>query len=118
MAAADPENMTVSYTYLSSVKHNSFVVASLTGVTTYFNNSPCKTREICIKPFFHSWPRFTTVIGKVVGADVLHFRSWQGGVSFGTGSTNSCGARVFPGKGNQIRAPINGGILPAREESA
>lgn len=116
MAVADPSKFKLINGYVSSVDHNIFVVASLTAVTTYFNNSSSGIRQICVKPFFHSWPRFTAVIGKILGADVLHFRTWENGVLFGMGMYHSRGPRVNRSMGGAC-APIQGAILPTHEDS-
>ena len=73
--------------YVGSSKYNTFAVGSLMGITTFFSDGsgPGGIHEICIKPFFHSWPRFTALLGKVYGSDALHFRLWKGGVVFANG---------------------------------
>lgn len=78
ITAADPSDLRIAKDYVFSKEHNAFVVASLTGVTTFFSNDG-GFREICIMPFLHSWPRFTAVLGSVFGTDSLYFRSWRGG---------------------------------------
>ena len=116
MAVANPSDLTVLNNYIGWAERKCFVVASLTAVTTYFNNTSTGVRQICVKPFFHSWPRFTAVLGAVMEADKLHFQSWKNGITFGTGIGSSRGPRVYHRKG-KCNAPIDGAILPAGEAS-
>ena len=116
MSVADPSKFCDIGGYVCAKEHKSFVVATLTGVCTYFSNQEGPVRQICVKPFFHSWPRFVAVIGSVVGADRLHFRTWREGVVFGTGLYDSRGRKVYHQKG-KVSAPIEGAMLPVHEES-
>ena len=117
VAVANPLKLKSIDGYVGSVEHDSFIVGSLTGMTTFFENRPGKIRQICIKPFLHSWPRFCAVLGQVFGAEVLHFRSWKDGVVFGTGMFGGRGPRVHPQRKNKSHAPILGGNLPNGEAS-
>jgi hypothetical protein len=90
---------------------NVFTVASLTVITTFFAKGPDAMREIRIKPFFHSWPHFTPVLGQVHGLEALYFRSWQGGIVFANGVYLSQGPRVFPDKKAKSHPPIYGANL-------
>lgn len=117
IAVADPTEFKDSKGYVTSISHNTFVVASITAVATFFSNSPNGMHEICVKPFFHSWPRFTAVLGKVFGATAVHFRSWENGIVFGTGMYETRGLRLFPDGRKKTNAPIAGAALPKSEES-
>lgn len=118
VAVADPTEFQDCKGYLTSNSHNSFVVASITAVTTFFSNSGNGMREICVKPFFHSWPRFTAVLGHVFGAETIHFRSWENGIVFGTGMFDSRGPyRLFPDERKKTHAPIEGATLSKSDES-
>jgi hypothetical protein len=117
IAVADPSMFKFQKGYLISDQPRSFVFGSLTGVTTFFNNeSHIGFREICIKPFFHNWPRFTAVLGSVLDTDLLYFRTWKGGIVFGVGQSSSCGWKVTRSM-DPACAPINGAILPISDES-
>lgn len=118
ISVADPDDFNDTKGYITSNKHNMFVVSSITAVTTYFSNGSNGMREICVKPFFHSWPRFTAVLGHVFGTKVIHFRSWENGIVFGTGMFDSCGPRLFPDRWDKTHAPIAGAVLPKSEESS
>jgi hypothetical protein len=112
IGVADPATLkTVDGGLVASVKYNSFVVGSLTGVTSYFSNGPGRIRGICVKPFFHSWPRFAGVLGQVFGTEKLYFPSWKGGVVFATGCCKSQGATACPDKHYGVHAPISGSNL-------
>ena len=111
IAVADPSSLTILDSFLVSKKHKMFTVSSLVGVTTHFSNPPSTIHQICIKPFFHSWPRFTAVIASVFNARSLFIRTWKDGVVFGTGVYDSRGPRVYPGKKDTVRAPIAGANL-------
>jgi len=117
IAVADPTDLNSTKGYITSNSHNSFVVASITAVTTYFSNNSNGMREICVKPFFHSWPRLTAVLGHVFGTETVHFCSWENGIVFGTGMYESRGPRLFPDRRNKCNAPIAGATLPKSEES-
>ena len=117
IAVADPSVFRTFNGYLGAIQHGVFTVGSLTGVVAHFENDPKGNREICIKPFFHSWPRFTAVLGDVFKSDILHFRTWQKGVVFGTSPYNMRGPRLQPKKGNKSHAPLLGANLPVGEKS-
>lgn len=113
---ANPTKLQLINNYICSKAHNVFIVASLTAVTTYFCNHPNGIRGVCVKPFFHSWPRFVAIIGSVLGSSTLHFRSWHGGIVFGVATTSSHGPRIYQYKG-KYSAPINGAMIPVHEPS-
>lgn len=85
LSLADPTKLKLFKGLVSSRENNSFVVGTLSGITTLFVNGLDDLREICVKPFFHSWPRFAAVLGSVCNADAVYFRTWQNGVVFGSG---------------------------------
>lgn len=117
MAVADPAKFHLINGHVASVEHGIFTVGSLIGTTTFFENIPLGSREICIKPFFHSWPRFVAVLAKISGAEILHFRSWMDGVVFGTGTQKGRGPRVTPNKRDKSHAPILGANLGRGDNS-
>jgi hypothetical protein len=117
IAVADPTSLIDIRGYIYSKATNQTAFASLTAVTTFFSNSSNGMREICVKPFFHSWPRFTAVLGEVFGAKALHFRSWENGIVFGTGMFGSRGPKVFPCGKDKSHAPIYGATLSKNDNS-
>lgn len=116
ITAADPKKFKVMKDYVFSTEHNAFIVASLTGVTTYFSNVP-GFREVCVLPFLHSWPRFGAVLGRIFRTDKLYFRTWNNGVVFGAGMWKGCGLKVFPSSNSKGHAPIAGAILSRETDS-
>lgn len=116
IAVADPEKLMMRGSFICSKKRKTFVVASLVGVTTRFYNDGSGSSHICVRPFYHSWPRFTAVVKQVLGANTLYFRSCSGGIVFGTGSDDSHGPAVIHGK-STVCAPIRSAKLPVHEKS-
>ena len=120
VALSDPSDLMVDAKsgYLWSQKHNSWVVSTLLGQTTYYSNSPTAIRQICIIPFTHGWYWFTAILGQVYGEPILLFPSWKGGFSFSTNRYDSNGFSV-PGKSGKggSTAPIEGSILKKGKES-
>ena len=113
---ADLAKLQLINNYICSKAHNIFIVVSLTAVTTYFCNDPSGIHGVCVKPFFHSWLRFTTVIGSVLGCSTLHFHSWHCGIFFGICSSSSQVPRLYQRRGKYC-APISGTMLPLHESS-
>lgn len=116
IAVADLANLQLINNYICSKANNIFIVVSLTAVMTYFCDDPNRIRGVCVKPFFHSWPRFTAVVGSVLGCSTLHFRSWQRGIFFGISSSSSQGPRLYQHRGKYC-APISGTMLPLHGSS-
>lgn len=116
IAVAEPSKLTEIGGYVCAVEHHSFIISTLMGVCTYFDNEKGSIRQICIKPFFHSWPRFIAVIGSILGSERLRFRTWRNGVVFGTGIYDSHGRKVFHKKG-KVCTLIDGAMLPPSENS-
>lgn len=117
MAVATPSAFTLINNLVGSPGHGLFTVGTLTGIVAHFDNVAGGSRQLCLKPFFHSWPRFIAVLGAISGTEVLHFRSWMGGVVFGAGTAKSRGARVNPDRTNKYHAPILGANLAAADKS-
>src|SRR5580698_3899367 len=117
MAVAEPSMFKLNDAgWVSSIACDSFAVCSLTAVAAYFYNEPFGIRQICVKPFIHSWPRFTAVVGEILGTDGIHFNFWRGGVVFGTASWDFRGQNVWHSKGC-VSAPIYGSMLSVHDES-
>lgn len=117
VSVADPTKLKTLKGVVVSTEHNSFVVGTITGVTTLFANNDDDIREICVKPFFHSWPRFTAVLGQAFQADAIFFRTWQDGVVFGTGIFESRGMVFGSEVGDANCPPIHGPNLLKNEKS-
>jgi hypothetical protein len=118
IGVTDPATLkTTNDGLIASVKYGSFVVGSLTGVTSYFADGPGRIRGICVKPFFHSWQRFAGVLGQVFSANKLYFPSWEGGVVFATSCCKSQGATAYPDKRYGVHAPIHGSNLATGSSS-
>ena len=116
IAVADPFRLKVLRNYISWKEHRSFVVASLTGVTTGFSNDANQPCHISVKPFFHSWPRFTAVVKEVCKAEYLFFSTSEGGIVFRTGCPDARRPRVIHEKKKKC-APIENGMLRLHEKS-
>ena len=121
IALANPTDLSVDQKsgYLWSQKHNSWVVSSLLGQTTYYSNTTKAIHEVCITPFTHGWYQFTALLGQVYGELNLSFQTWKGGVTFGTSRFDSNGQIVLGkgGKGGGRVASIKGSILKVGKES-
>lgn len=116
ISVADPSTLKMVGPYVGAVEHESFVVASITAVTVFYNNGSNGICEICERPFFHNWPRFTAVLASVLGVKALHFHSWKGGIVFATSYGNSGGPKVIHRK-NKNCAPIGSALLPSDSRS-
>jgi hypothetical protein len=114
---ADPSALSVHANsgHLWSEKHQSWVLSSLVGQTTYFSTRDI--RQICVTPFSHGWYRFVAVLAKVYGQRALYFPSFKGGITLGTSRYDSNGFLTNPKRGKAHVAPIVGSVLKNGEES-
>lgn len=110
LAVANPAQLTVLGNYVCSSEHMTFVVSSLAGVLTFFNNERGRVCRMAVKPFTHSWPRFAAVVKQVLAANALLFLTREDGIEFCTGVPGERGPRVFKSK-HGISAPIHTGML-------
>jgi len=100
---------------MKSSAYDSWVVSTLLGHATHFSNSPI--RQICVRPFSHGWYRFTSVLSKVYGQDMLYLQSFMEGITFGTSRYDSPGQAVSGKRSKNHAAPIQGSIIKASEQS-
>ena len=117
VALKDPASLSVitNTGYLCSTEHNTWIVSTLSGQTTYYSSS--NIRQICIRPFAHGWHQFTAVLAKTYGQQALFFPSFKGGLTFGTSQFEPNGTSIPKKRTKHLVAPIEIATLRADQES-
>lgn len=102
--------------YLWSKVTNSWVLTSLTGLSTYYSTSGI--RQICVTPFAHGWLRFAAVLAQMCGVRSVFVPSFQGGISFAVSRFPGVGVPTPTVAKGVLSAPIAGSLIPKNNDSA
>jgi hypothetical protein len=117
MSLADPSMFSFNDKgYLWSKATNSWVLTSLTGLSTYYSTSGI--RQICVTPFAHGWLRFAAVLAQMCGVRSVFVPSFQGGISFAVSRFPGVGVPTPTVAKGVLSAPIAGSLIPKNNDSA